>query len=305
MTLTLTTVIEKDRQWIPSFTFQEGVTGLLIDMRRAAFVMKQLEKSAYVHQVRDGHYPNLTVQETFAYYRNLAEVNWSVAELLKTFDFASEASTKVKKLTETKRNILTLIKPFCAKADWVVIEEPFHRIEQEDRFVIDQVIKGIERQGKSLLLLSTSLEDLLPLADTIYRMDERGIHKMEFEDEEAIHQEESAQLKINKIQVKHQEKTLLFNPPEVDYIESIEGAVYINVAGTAYSSPLTLTELEARLHPYGFFRCHRSYIVNLQKVRELVSWTKNSYSIKLDVEKTTIVPISRAKLTQLKELLGI
>lgn len=305
MTLTITPVIEKDKQWIPSYSFQEGVTGVLIDMRRAAVVMKQLEKSAYVHQVQDGHYPYLTVQETVSYYTRLAETDWSISELLKTFDLSAEARTKVKKLTETKRNTLNLIKPFCAQSEWVVIEEPFHRIEQEDRFVIEQIIKGVVRQGKSILLLSTSVEDLLPVADMIYRIDERGIHKMEFKDEAVTQQEEPAQLKVNKIQVKHQEKTLLFNPPEVDYIESIEGAVYINVAGMAYSSPMTLTELEARLQPYGFYRCHRSYIVNLQKVRELVSWTKNSYSIKLDVEKTTMVPISRAKLTQLKELLGI
>ncbi|XKH49576.1 LytTR family transcriptional regulator DNA-binding domain-containing protein [Chryseomicrobium palamuruense] len=305
MTLTLTAVTEQDRVWIPEYTFTEGVTGLLVDMKRAASVMRQFEKSAYVHQVQDGHYPHLTVQETIAYYTKLAEVEWSVPELLKTFDLITEARTKVKKLSETKRNTLTLIKPYCSRHDWVVIEEPFHRIELEGRHVVDQILKGIERQGKSLVLLSSNLEDLLQVTDKIYRMDERGIHKLEFKDETATQNEEPAQFKVNKIQVKHQDKTLLFNPPEVDYIESIDGTVYINVAGVAYTSPLTLTELDVRLQPYGFYRCHRSYIVNLQKVRELVSWTKNSYSIKLDAEKTTLVPLSRAKLSPLKELLGI
>jgi len=112
-------------------------------------------------------------------------------------------------------------------------------------------------------------------------------------------------IKIEKIQTKHQDKTILFNPPEIDYIESVEGTVYVNVAGTSYSCALTLQELEKRLRPYGFYRCHRSYIVNLQKVREIITWTKNSYSLKLNVQEGIVIPLSRAKLTELKELIGI
>ena len=79
----------------------------------------------------------------------------------------------------------------------------------------------------------------------------------------------------------------------------------MNVAGTSYSCALTLQELEKRLRAYGFYRCHRSYIVNLQKVREIITWTKNSYSLKLNVGEGTVVPLSRSKLSELKELIGI
>ncbi|MDR0435024.1 MAG: LytTR family transcriptional regulator DNA-binding domain-containing protein [Gracilibacteraceae bacterium] len=40
------------------------------------------------------------------------------------------------------------------------------------------------------------------------------------------------------------------------------------------------------MKPYGFFRCHRSYIVNLQKVREIITWTRNSYGLILDDDGT-------------------
>ena len=33
---------------------------------------------------------------------------------------------------------------------------------------------------------------------------------------------------------------------------------------------------------YGFFRCHRSYLVNMQKVQEVVRWTRNSYALRLE-----------------------
>nr|WP_285848822.1 LytTR family DNA-binding domain-containing protein [Solibacillus isronensis] len=42
-----------------------------------------------------------------------------------------------------------------------------------------------------------------------------------------------------------------------------------------------MSELEKRLHHFRFFRCHRSYIVNLHKAREILTWTCNSYSLSL------------------------
>ena len=48
--------------------------------------------------------------------------------------------------------------------------------------------------------------------------------------------------------------------------------------------------------PFGFFRCHRSYIVNLQKVREVITWTRNSYSLILENKEKTSIPLSKAKM---------
>jgi ABC-2 type transport system ATP-binding protein len=59
------------------------------------------------------------------------------------------------------------------------------------------------------------------------------------------------------------------------------------------------------LRSYGFFRCHRSYIVNLQKVREVVTFTRNSYSLVLDDARKSSVPLSKTKMAELKEMMGI
>ncbi len=45
-----------------------------------------------------------------------------------------------------------------------------------------------------------------------------------------------------------------------------------------YVCAMTLSEREARLTGFGFFRCHRSYLVKLQRVREVITWTRNSCS---------------------------
>lgn len=143
----------------------------------------------------------------------------------------------------------------------------------------------------------------------IYRLDADGMKKFDIADEEAVNEEveveEAPPIKFEKISTRKNEKVILFDPPEIDYIESIEGSIVVHVGGENYTCAMTLTELEKRLQHYGFFRCHRSYIVNLQKVREIITWSKNSYSLRLHVHDDSVVPLSRTKLQELKMLLNI
>ncbi len=68
---------------------------------------------------------------------------------------------------------------------------------------------------------------------------------------------------------------------------------------------LTLNELEESLRRLGFFRTHRSYLVNLQRIREVASWTRNSYNLVLDDSLKTTIPLSKARVDELKKLLNI
>ena len=98
---------------------------------------------------------------------------------------------------------------------------------------------------------------------------------------------------------------MLFDPIEIDYIESEAGISNLNIRGEKFPCTMTLTELENNLECFGFFRCHRSYIVNLQKVREVITWTRNSYSLTLDDKRKSSIPLSKGKLAELKEILKI
>lgn len=110
---------------------------------------------------------------------------------------------------------------------------------------------------------------------------------------------------IMKISCRYDDKLLLFSPNEIDYAESVEGETYVNVSGKAFQATLTLTQLEERLRDYGFFRCHRSYIINIQKIREIISYSRGSYVLKLSNYENSQIPLSRQKLEEIKELLHI
>jgi ABC-2 type transport system ATP-binding protein len=67
---------------------------------------------------------------------------------------------------------------------------------------------------------------------------------------------------------------------------------------------LTLAELEQRLARSGFFRAHRGYLVNLQRVKAVVPYTRDSFTLLLDDAAKTEIPLSKGSARELRELLG-
>ena len=67
---------------------------------------------------------------------------------------------------------------------------------------------------------------------------------------------------------------------------------------------VTYGELEERLARSGFFRAHRAYLVNLQHVKEVIPYTRNSFTLVLDEADGTEIPLSKTAARELKELLG-
>jgi two-component system, LytTR family, response regulator len=88
---------------------------------------------------------------------------------------------------------------------------------------------------------------------------------------------------------------------------SIEDGI-ISVASTTIegqSNCRTLEELLESLDPDVFWRAHRSYVVNINRIKEVVPWFKSSYQLRMDDKKQTEVPVSRAQTKRLRELFGL
>ncbi len=64
----------------------------------------------------------------------------------------------------------------------------------------------------------------------------------------------------------------------------------------------TLEELLDSLDQNLFWRAHRSYLVNINRIREVVPWFKSSYQLRMDDKKQSEVPVSRAQTKRLREL---
>ena len=64
----------------------------------------------------------------------------------------------------------------------------------------------------------------------------------------------------------------------------------------------TIEELQASLDPDHFWRVHRSYLVNVNHIKEVVPWFKSSYQLRMDDRKHTEIPVSRVQTKRLREL---
>jgi ABC-2 type transport system ATP-binding protein len=284
--------------------------GVITDLKRRQYLMNQLMDPSryYLFRVQQNEYMRLTVEELLTFLIHVSERNESAGQLLDYFSIKEERKTKVGNLSPSKKMYVTLLRVYFAHQPTLVLEEPYFFLEEGDRRKFKVILDDLSRE-KQILILTSNLEDALISCDAIFRLNELGFHPLDIQDSDEEKQEtpeqDSANITLQKIYTKRNGKVILFNPPEIDFIESVEGSILVHVDGENYDCALTLTELEQRLANFGFFRCHRSYIVNLQKIREIITWTKNSYSLRLNTGKDAVVPLSRSKLQELKALLNL
>lgn len=88
---------------------------------------------------------------------------------------------------------------------------------------------------------------------------------------------------------------------EVDWIGVEDERVYVHTGDAAYAIRRTLKELEARLDPAHFFRAHRSAVVNLERVQEIIPWFKGSHKLRLTTGEE--MELSRAQTRVLRRIL--
>jgi len=117
---------------------------------------------------------------------------------------------------------------------------------------------------------------------------------------------ESQKQPSSKILVKAMGRMLLVDQKEICYAWIEEGVITVVTSGPAgiegQSNCRTLEELLASLDANLFWRAHRSYLVNINRIREVVPWFKSSYQLRMDDKKQSEIPVSRAQTKRLREL---
>lgn len=109
-----------------------------------------------------------------------------------------------------------------------------------------------------------------------------------------------------KVVVRAQSRLLLVDQKEICFASIEEGTIsVVTPTVEGHSNCRTIEELQSQLDPEMFWRAHRSYLVNIQHIREVVPWFKSSYQIRMDDPKKTEIPVSRAQTKRLRELFNL
>lgn len=100
------------------------------------------------------------------------------------------------------------------------------------------------------------------------------------------------------------ERIIVTSIHDIYYAEAHEKMTFVYTKRESYVMPMNITEFCSKLPTAHFFRCHRSYCVNLDKIREIEPWFNNTYILRLrDLDFQ--VPVSRSKVKEFRQLMNL
>ncbi len=157
---------------------------------------------------------------------------------------------------------------------------------------VDYLLKPVEaaRLAQAVNRARARRPDAVPLADQLDRL----VRLM------------ATANRPTQVAVKVGERFVLLQADEILYASVVDDSISIvtgQMSGT--SNDRTLDELQARLDPAVFWRVHRSHLVNINKIKEIVPWFSRNYILRMKDAKATEIPVSRSQTRRLREYLKL
>lgn len=186
------------------------------------------------------------------------------------------------------------------RPDIFVLEEPQRRADIETVQLFTRLIGEEAARGAAILVITSEGIWAQTFATRIYELQDGrvlasyvpGVRK------------EGGAVQPFKIPARKDERIVLYNPADILYAYSNEGRTILHTATDEAVAGFTLQELEEKLVRSGFFRAHRAYLVNMQHIKEVIPYTRNSFTLVLDDKDGTSIPLSKQAAKDLQDLLG-
>ncbi len=112
-------------------------------------------------------------------------------------------------------------------------------------------------------------------------------------------------VEIERLAITLDGRTMLLPYTEIIFVEAYEDYSYVHTAARKYLTSYRVKVLEDRLRAHRFFRVHRKYLVNLDMVTEIASLPGSNFMLRTAGRTRIELPISRRRLAELKQILGL
>ena len=252
----------------------------------------------------DGLYERLTVRQNLEFYCRLYGLPLNHAlEQLALVGLQDQAQIRAQHLTPELSRRLALGRALLHQPQMLILVDPFHRSNPASVEIITKLLRQQAEDGAAILLVADESAAATAVCHSITIMNQgRPSHSYQPSD-----QATPPNLPF-KIPARLEGKVALVNPSDILYATSDDGRTYLYTEDGRIPTHLTLSEVESRLARSGFFRAHRSYLVNLQHIKEMISYTRDSYTLildgnELDAVEPIEIPLSKNAARDLRELL--
>jgi ABC-2 type transport system ATP-binding protein len=244
-------------------------------------------------------YTRMTAEGNLKFYGRLHRVTKErVGEVLGQVGLADQAHTKADALPSSLARRLALGRAILHGPKVLLLVEPFAKCDEGSITLLSGVIRQLASDGTAILILAEEDESIDSISDTVYRLDKGRI----------VDSYRPSEVRYSDmpfmIPAKQEGKVDLVDPSDIYYVMAQDDRTFLQTAEGQLPTQFTLAELEKRLARSGFFRAHRGYLVNLQHVKEVIPFTRDSYTLRLKDEDGTQIPLSKSAARELRELLG-
>ncbi len=230
-----------------------------------------------------------------------------VTEVLTLVGLSDQAEKRVTKLSGPAQRRLAFARMLLAHPPLWLLDRPTLRADGDTQILFAKLITQAAAEGTAILLAEEDLSwagkfctRVVELADG--RMIENYVPSRE---QNEVGTPVASERHIPfKVPARKEDRILLYDPSDLLYATSRDGKTFLRTPNDEAATNLTLQELESRLVGRGFFKAHRAYLVNLQHIRAVIQYTRNSYTLLLNDDKETMIPLSKQCEKELQELLG-
>lgn len=255
--------------------------------------------------ITDRGFDRETVRSYLKFFARLAGGAVSADDALAHFGLSPAARTPVKKLNPEQRALMNFARMSLFEPEVVFCERPLADITPATRGIVTAWMGTVVDDGGILITAGEPLREALLMPGTAFYEEDGRL----FEAQTSVGGDDEGEyagdeVRVFKLPARVDGATLLLDPREVDFVESVNRQNFASVRGELYPVTLTLDELEAELERFGFFRCHRSYIVNVQKVMKVERFTRNSFNLTLADARATQVPLAKGRAEAMRERYG-
>ena len=168
-----------------------------------------------------------------------------------------------------------------------------HAIEAFEVNAVDYLLKPVDsgRLEMAVQRVRQRRSSVRPLTDQLERI---------------VQLVEERQGRREQVAVKVGERYLLVQADDIIFASMVDESINIVTSQISGSGNFrTLDELQARLDPARFWRVHRSHLVNINKIKEIVPWFSRNYILRMKDAKATEIPVSRSQTRRLREYLKL
>ena len=165
----------------------------------------------------------------------------------------------------------------------------------------EYAVKAFEADAVDYLLKPFSLDRVKDAIDKV-----RARAALGLQDREKTVRTISELPAFSKIPMEKQGRMILVSPEEIFFFESSGKQITARLESTVFFLPreATMEKLEKRLGTSNFFRPHRSFLVNLDKIREFYSWFGGKYELVMTDKAASKIPVSRNRVKAFKEIVS-